>query len=96
MANIAKTFHDCHLEVVLVGNAAAALQGAPVTTLDFDFMKRRWMKKKKPKTRKAALAALRKESDRAEREQIRLLLSLPMNRRTHFLRVRLPSGGSAL
>src|SRR5262249_20195189 len=38
LAKIASTFHDCHLEVVLVGNAAAALQGAPVTTLDFDFM----------------------------------------------------------
>ena len=54
------------------------------------------MKKKKPKSRRAALAALKKESDRAEREQIRLLLSLPMNRRTHFLRVRLPNGGSVL
>ena len=31
-----------------------------------------------------------------DREQIRLLLSLPMNRRTHFLRVRLPNGGSSL
>ena len=38
LANIAKTFQECRLEVVLVGNAAAALQGAPVTTLDFDFM----------------------------------------------------------
>jgi hypothetical protein len=57
------------------------------------------MKKKKPqetRSRKAGLAALKKESERAELEQIRLLLSLPMNRRTHFLRVRLPNGGSAL
>ena len=41
LTNIAKTFHDCRLEVILVGNAAAALQGAPVTTLDFDFMFRK-------------------------------------------------------
>jgi hypothetical protein len=54
------------------------------------------MKKKKQKSRKTELEELRKESDRAEREQIRLLLSLPMNKRTHFLRLRLPNGGSAL
>jgi len=54
------------------------------------------VKKKKPNSRKAGLAALKKESDRAERQQIRLLMTLPMNRRTHFLRVRLPNGGSAL
>jgi hypothetical protein len=42
------------------------------------------------------LRALAKENDRAIREQIRRLLSLPMNKRTHFLRVRLPGGGSSL
>ena len=41
-------------------------------------------------------SALRRESDRALREQIRRLLALPMEQRTHFLRVRLPGGGSAL
>jgi len=32
---------ELHFDVVLIGNAAAALQGAPVTTLDFDFMFRK-------------------------------------------------------
>ncbi len=63
-------------------------------------MKKSGRKKAKPKpaaaNREAVLAALEKESERAQLEQIRRLLALPMNKRTHFLRVRLPNGGSAL
>lgn len=39
--HIAKILADHRLEVVMVGNAAAALHGAPVTTLDVDFMFRK-------------------------------------------------------
>ena len=38
---IAEALAGAKLEAILVGNAAAALQGAPVTTLDFDFMFRK-------------------------------------------------------
>jgi hypothetical protein len=38
---IAKVFAEHRLEAIMVGNAAAALHGAPVTTLDIDFMFRK-------------------------------------------------------
>ena len=38
---IAAALQECHLEAILIGNAAAALQAVPVTTLDFDFMFRK-------------------------------------------------------
>jgi len=54
------------------------------------------MRKKKKKLRAKSLQALKKESEQEAMQQIRRLLALPMNKRTHFLRIRLPSGGSAL
>lgn len=51
---------------------------------------------KRAKTRKAKRSALRRETDRARIEQIRKLLALPPEKRTNFLRKRLPGGGSAL
>jgi hypothetical protein len=41
LQRIARALERAGLEAVLIGNAAAALQGAPVTTLDFDFMFRK-------------------------------------------------------
>ena len=41
LVEIGHRLHDVGLEAVLIGNAAAALQGAPVTTIDFDFMFRK-------------------------------------------------------
>ena len=41
LARIAQLLDRHGLEAVLIGNAAAALQGAPVTTVDFDFLYRR-------------------------------------------------------
>lgn len=40
LRRIAKALADARLEAVLIGNAGAALHGAPVTTDDFDFLVR--------------------------------------------------------
>ena len=37
LCEIAEAFYHAGLEAVMIGNAAAAIQGAPVTTLDIDF-----------------------------------------------------------
>ena len=41
LKEIAQALNECDLQAILIGNAAAALQGAPVSTLDFDFMFRK-------------------------------------------------------
>lgn len=38
LAEVGRHLNEVKLEAVLIGNAAAALQGAPVTTVDFDFL----------------------------------------------------------
>ena len=37
LCEIGEAFYHAKLEVVMIGNAAAAIQGAPVTTMDIDF-----------------------------------------------------------
>ena len=38
LERIARALRLARLEAILVGNAGAAIQGAPVTTIDFDFL----------------------------------------------------------
>lgn len=41
LQDVARALRKHNLEAILIGNAAAALQGAPVTTLDIDFLFRK-------------------------------------------------------
>ncbi len=41
LEEIARKLAEVRLEAVMIGNAAAALQGAPVTTVDIDFLFRK-------------------------------------------------------
>jgi predicted nucleotidyltransferase len=38
LQSVVAALAEVRLEAILIGNAAAAIQGAPVTTVDFDFM----------------------------------------------------------
>jgi predicted nucleotidyltransferase len=41
LMQVGRALQEARLEAVLIGNAAAALRGAPVTTVDFDFLFRK-------------------------------------------------------
>ncbi len=41
LQQIAKLFNELKLDAVMIGNAAASIQGAPVTTVDIDFLFRK-------------------------------------------------------
>jgi hypothetical protein len=41
LIRVARVLRETGLEAVMIGNAAAALQGAPVTTVDLDFLFRK-------------------------------------------------------
>ena len=41
LVSITRLLNRRRLDAVLIGNAAAAIQGSPVTTMDFDFMFRK-------------------------------------------------------
>ena len=41
LVEVGRRMHEVGLDAVLIGNAAAALQGAPVTTVGFDFFFRK-------------------------------------------------------
>lgn len=53
-------------------------------------------KPRKPTKREQTLEAMRAASEQDLIDMIRRQLSLPMHKRTHFLRMRLPNGGSCL
>jgi len=53
-------------------------------------------KPRKPTKRQLELEAMRQVSEQDLTDMIRRQLALPMNQRTHFLRLRLPNGGSCL
>lgn len=64
--------------------------------MESELMVARSVKKRSKNSRAKALDALHAESKIREREQILARLALPPNKRTHFLRMRFPWGGSAL
>jgi hypothetical protein len=59
-------------------------------------VKRAWPRSSRNPNRPKVLKALKNESDWHDRDMIRRLLALPMERRTNFLRVKIGLRGSCL
>jgi hypothetical protein len=85
LGEVARCFDEASLEAVLIGNAAAALQGAPVTTV-----------REEPHSRRTRLTALARESDRVTLQMIERWQRRPPTQRTHVLRKRVGPGRTAL
>jgi hypothetical protein len=83
-----------------IGYATGSMDAAPLTGHAMWRCCRSWgppvRKGNQTRSRRTELAAVKKESEAGLREQIRCLLRKPMAERTHFLRKRLPGGGSTL
>ncbi len=90
-----------HYELLIAGPADIIISNAPPVEAAASPSWPSWRKPSMNRTAsnqttRAQETALKRETDRALVEQIRRLLALPMNKRTHFLRVQHPSGGSHL
>ena len=82
LETLARALGEARQEAILIGNAAAALQGAPVTTIDFDFYFRktpRNLEKLKLLTKNlgAMLSAIVKSKRAAGRPRDHAVLDIP-------------------
>lgn len=96
LERLAKLLAELGLDAVMM-NACEA--GRPIvrrTKPYWPSWRRRLKKETKKVSRAAELKAVQAENELAIRDMIRRWKALPMNQRVHFLRRRLPNGGTAL
>ncbi|MFM8703182.1 MAG: hypothetical protein ACKOHG_04835 [Planctomycetia bacterium] len=98
LSRLLAAFADAGLEAILIGNAAAALHGAPVTTLDFDFFFRDTpgSLRKLKAVAKALDAVILRPYYPVSKLYRMVDDDTGLQARLNFLRRRLPGGGSCL